>query len=310
MTDLEYIAETLSEEGMRKKNDNQLSIFDIELPPPETVVKQSLTTSPANSPKIPPTINFARVPDEEYSNKPVYEHIPRVNELLKKLDRMIYKVSKWELLSDLFEMGAIAISNQFDKIRANEREKKYLTLIKKYSKEDQETIVDMFTDIYKLLTSQIYIGFGDYLGELYMSSGTSSNKSGQFFTPYCVSKLCAQCAINPDIVKQHMDNDEILTLHEPTCGSGGMVLAAVDVLYNQYNFNYSRNLVVECGDIDARCVHMAYLQLSLAGVPAIIFHRDALTMETWARWETPAYIMQWLRFRNVFKGTTADTKAN
>ena len=85
-----------------------------------------------------------------------------------------------------------------------------------------------------------------------------------------------------------------------------MVLACADVLYNDYHFNISRNLLVECGDIDARCVHMSYLQLGLAGIPAVIFHRDALSLETWDRWETPAYIMQYSRFRGAFAGTPSD----
>lgn len=80
-----------------------------------------------------------------------------------------------------------------------------------------------------------------------------------------------------------------------------LVLAAVDVLYNKYRFNYSRNLLVECSDIDERCVYMTYLQLACAGVPAIIYQRDTLSMKTWQRWETPAYIMQWTRFKDVLK---------
>ena len=82
-----------------------------------------------------------------------------------------------------------------------------------------------------------------------------------------------------------------------------MIIAAVDILYNKYRFNYSRNLFVECSNIDQRCVHMAYLQLSLSGVPAVIYQRDTLTMQTWQRWETPALIMQWMRFRRfLIKG--------
>ena len=103
-------------------------------------------------------------------------------------------------------------------------------------------------------------------------------------------------------VEEYAENNKILTLHEPACGSGGMIMAAVDVLYNKYKFNYSHNLLVECGDIDARCVHMTYLQLSLAGVSAVVYQRDTLSMQTWQRWETPTYIMQYLRFRNVLGG--------
>lgn len=79
---------------------------------------------------------------------------------------------------------------------------------------------------------------------------------------------------------------------------GGMVLALVENLHKN-GFNYSRNLFVECGDIDSRCVHMAYLQLGLSGVPAVIYHRNALSMETWDVWHTPALCMQWLRFRHL-----------
>lgn len=227
-----------------------------------------------------------------------FESIPTVNGLLKKLDSMVYRVNRHEFLSDLFECGAIAVSNQFDKSQADEREKRYLNIIKKYDKPTQQVIVDMFTDIYILLSNQIDVGFDDYLGKLYMLSETSNSHAGQFFTPYDVSKACAQITINPEIVNEHKENDSILTVCEPACGSGGMVLALVDVLYDQYNFNYSRNLFVECSDIDSRCVHMTYLQLGLAGVPAVIYRRNTLTMETWERWVTPAYIMQWMRFRD------------
>ena len=163
----------------------------------------------------------------------------------------------------------------------------------------QNLISEIFAQIYALLTTQIYTGFGDHLGELYMRSETSNSKSGQFFTPYHVSKLCAESAVNADEIQEHIENDKILTLHEPTCGSGGMIIALADILYNKYHFNISRNLFVECGDIDSRCVHMAYLQLSLAGIPAVIYHRDGLTLATWDKWETPAYIMQYSRFKAV-----------
>ena len=36
---------------------------------------------------------------------------------------------------------------------------------------------------------------------------------------------------------------------------------------------------------------MAYLQLSLFGIPAIIVHGNSLTVEQWSVWKTPAYIL-------------------
>lgn len=231
---------------------------------------------------------------------------PSVDKILKILDKSYYKVDRHELLSNVFECGAIAVSNRFDTRRAKIREEKYSQIMKKYDTDGQNLIADVFTKIFKLLSSQLSIGFNDYLGELYMKSETSNSKSGQFFTPYCVSKICAECSINPVTVSVFKDQDKILKLHEPTCGSGGMIIATADILYNKYQFNISHNLLVECGDIDARCVYMTYLQLSLAGIPAIIYHRDGLTLETWDRWETPAYIFQWPRFRSILRGETDD----
>lgn len=170
-----------------------------------------------------------------------------------------------------------------------------------HDKNGQMLILEIFSMIYSLLSQQIFtnVGFNDYLGELYMKSNTSNSKAGQFFTPYHVSKLCAGISVDPNIVNECRDTDKILTINEPACGSGGMVLAAADIMYNRHRLNISRNLLVVCSDIDTRCVHMAYLQLGLAGIPAIVCHQDTLSLKTWDVWETPSYIMQWLRFRNA-----------
>ena len=267
----------------------QLSLFDIELPPQKEVAIKEDTTN---------KISFAKISEKP---KPIFgkKDIPTVDDILKLLDKGAYKTNRYELLSDIFQCGAIAISNKFDIPQAEEREKTYLNIIKKYDKDMQYLIAEIFAKIYLLLTSQIDYGFADYIGELYMKSETSSKNAGQFFTPYCISKACAETAINSSQVEQYIKDDKILTLNEPACGSGGMIIATIDTLYNKYDFNYSRNLFVECSDIDARCVYMTYLQLACTGVPAVIYQRDTLSMQTWQRWETPAYIMQWLRFRDI-----------
>lgn len=274
---------------MPDKDYEQLSLFDIQLPP----------VTEATAP--PPIIHYAKVPDEEFNCPHKVEGIPTVNDILKQLDKGLYKVGRHEFLSDVFECGAIAVSNRFDRRQAPAREETFNRIMKKYEPDMRQLLTEIFCMIYKLLTNQINpnVGFNDYLGELYMKSETSNRKAGQFFTPYDISKACAAVSIDHELVEEYIRRDKIITMNEPTCGAGGMILAAVDILYNQHHFNFSRNLVVECSDIDSRCVHMTYLQLGLAGIPAVIYQRDTLSMKTWQRWETPAYIMQWLRFRNA-----------
>lgn len=286
----------------------QATLFDIELPP----YPQESNIPPESFPEAddPPKtyINGARVPEEEYIYNPLNENTPTVDSILKMIERGLYKTNVHEFLSDIFECGAIAISNRFDLRRYKAREERYLQIIKKYDTAMQKLIAEIFAAIFCLLSQQINpkIGFKDYLGELYMRSETSNSKTGQFFTPYSLSRACAEVTINEAMVNSYIEQDKIITMCEPTCGAGGMILAAVDVLYNKYHFNTARNLVVECSDIDSRCVHMCYLQLGLAGVPAVIYKRNSLTLETWERWETPAYIMQYTRFKDFLKGTAND----
>ncbi len=99
-----------------------------------------------------------------------------------------------------------------------------------------------------------------------------------------------------DIVTDKKERDEIITINDPCCGGGGLLIAALDVLRDN-KFNYARNCFMDAGDIDIRCVHMTYLQLSLAGVPAIVRHQNALTRELWSVWYTPAYIFQFPYFQ-------------
>lgn len=268
----------------------QLSLFDaVE---PETASKEKAQPEAETKPR---TIKLALVPDEEFKQTP-YIKSPKIDDIIKLISKATYKVGTHELLSDVFECSAIAISNKFDKRNYDRREETYKAIMSKHDLETRKLISEIFAEIFALLTNQINIGFNDYLGELYMRSETSSSKAGQFFTPFSISKLCAETSVNQKTIEECIEKDKILTMHEPTVGAGGMALALADVLYNKYHFNISRNLFIECGDIDARCVHMTYLQLALAGIPAVVYHRDGLTLETWDRWETPAYIMQYPRF--------------
>lgn len=105
----------------------------------------------------------------------------------------------------------------------------------------------------------------------------------------------ARATLEESLIKEKAEKDDILTISDPCCGGGGLLIAALDVL-KSLGVNYARNCFIDCGDIDIRCIHMTYLQLSLAGVPAIVKHQNALTREFWGVWYTPAYLFQYPRF--------------
>ena len=216
---------------------------------------------------------------------------PQVEEIIRAIDKVNWRIDHGRLIADIFECSALALSNKFDFISYDKREKRYLEIIKNYLPQEQKTISEIAGKIFTLLSSQVFEGvYKDYLGELFMNCNLGNKKTGQFFTPYDVSKFCAELSLDTENL-----GDKIINLNDPTCGSGGMMIAAIDVL-NRRGVNYTRNCFVDCGDIDIRCVHMAYLQLSLTGTPAIIKHQDALSRQLWDAWRTPAYLLQYPRF--------------
>ena len=207
----------------------------------------------------------------------------------------------YTVVRDFFELSAISIRNNFD--HGNEYanlEKRYKEIARGYKKEYLEGFATALGMLGKKIQDAVNgnAPFADWAGELYMDSGTSNGKAGQFFTPYSVSQCMARINFPKDEVLDKLGNDpnRVLTIYEPTCGAGGLIVASIDAL-NEAGVNYSWNAFVDCGDIDPRCVHMTYVTLSLLGVPAVVRLGDALMMEYRQTWFTPAYLMAWPHFK-------------
>lgn len=223
--------------------------------------------------------------------------VPTLDEIAADIDRAAYGKDKRKFVSDIFECGAIAISNRVDISQITEREKRYMEIIKSYSPKERNRLAEIFGKIVALLSSVVYDDgeFDDYLGRLFMQCKLASEDMGQFFTPYHISKLMAHMTFEKSHVRKLLADNKYITVSDPCCGGGGMLVASLDVL-RSYGVNYAAECLIDCGDVDIRCVHMTYLQLSLAGASAIVRHKDALTNETWSVWYTPAYIFQYMRF--------------
>lgn len=214
---------------------------------------------------------------------------------------MIHDRDHYTVIRDFFELSAISIRNNFD--HGNEYanlEKRYTEIAQGYKKEYLEGFATALGLLGKKIQDAVNgnAPFADWAGELYIDSGTSNGKAGQFFTPYHLSKLMAECTFDKDKLKAEIaaDSDHVITIAEPTCGAGGLIVASIDAL-NEAGVNYSWNAFVDCGDIDQRCVHMTYVTLSLLGVPAVVRLGDALMMEYRQNWFTPAYLMAWPHFK-------------
>lgn len=174
--------------------------------------------------------------------------------------------SIYQVFTDWVQCTAIGIQNSSCILR-NEiweaREKRYLDVYNRYS-------VNRFPELTAYLVEELGENMSDVLGHLFMSGGMGSNVTGQFFTPFHLSYLTANLI---DIEKAK--NDPIITMNEPSIGGGGMVIAVAKVLH-EHGIDYQKKLRVVGQDLDHSVLNMAYVQLSLLGIDAILVQGDTL----------------------------------
>ena len=190
------------------------------------------------------------------------------------------KYSAYEVFTDWIRSCAIAIANRctlvHDKVW-NDREQLYMDTMRRYNEKEQEYFAEMFVWLGEALDKEM----GDILGEVYMEAEMGSKTAGQFFTPFHVSELCAKL----NLAGTKPDPDGKYRINEPSCGGGGMIIAACKALKDQ-GVNYQRQVDVVAQDLDWKGVYMTYLQLSLLGISAIVVQGDTLS-EPYIRGRTP-----------------------
>lgn len=167
--------------------------------------------------------------------------------------------------------------------RSDNLEQRYLNIIKTYTKEQAEE----FSKLFAFLVLGLEQESQDFLGQVYMSLNLGSQANGQYFTPYSVSKFMAE--INFTEIES-LQNNQLITLSEPCCGSGALIIAFVQTL-REHNINYQQKLFVEAIDISEMCFKMTYVQLSLLGIPAKVVQGDSLSLKFQQVLYTPFYFV-------------------
>lgn len=210
--------------------------------------------------------------------------------IIKEIENMQGAFSPYQIFSDWVCCCSIAVQNAVQ-LHHNDvwqkREQLYLDTLRRYPEGTEERFAKMFCLLGDQLTEQM----SDALGEIYMEAGMGSKYTGQFFTPFHLSELVARLAIQDSIKSFEDGMTEVITLHEPSCGGGGMIIAAAKVLKNM-GINYQRYLDVVAQDLDWKGVYMTHLQCSLLGIKAIVVQGDTLA-EPFDRRATPADRIMW-----------------
>lgn len=192
-------------------------------------------------------------------------------EIINCINKISGKYSAYDVFTDWIRCTALGISNSLHLIHDKvwkEREKMYISTMQKYSQDEQIGLCEMTAWLIETLED----GPDDVLGSIYMEAGMGSKAAGQFFTPFHISMLLAKIALN--YVKK--DENDYIELLEPSCGGGGMILAAAKIL-NDAGINYQKRMRVVAQDLDWKGVYMCYVQLSLLGIHAVCVQGDTLS---------------------------------
>jgi type I restriction-modification system DNA methylase subunit len=195
-------------------------------------------------------------------------------EIINIINGMAGKYSGYEIFTDWIRCLALSIAQSTHMIRNKawqDREQLYLDTVRKYSSDDLEK----FGELTARLIEALEEGPDDILGKVYMEAGMGSKFAGQFFTPFHLSELCAMCGLQEQIEAYKSGEIEKITVNEPSCGGGAMIIAAAKILKDN-GINYQKAMDVVAQDLDWKGVYMCYVQLSLLGISAICVQGDTL----------------------------------
>lgn len=127
----------------------------------------------------------------------------------------------------------------------------------------------------------------DFLGEVAGELGSLSKWGGQFFTPFALSQLIAQMNVSADSIATHVKDKGYFSVSEPAIGAGGMILA-LGKTFSEAGFDIEKTVYVEGWDVSETAFQMAYIQLSLANIPAKLIRGNSLSLERFETYLTPS----------------------
>lgn len=189
---------------------------------------------------------------------------------------------RYEVFRDFISMAGIAIQNAF--LKSDELEQEYLAIVSRYEKDDVVKMSHLLAEV--VMGLEVYPC--DFLGGVFMELELGSDQIGQFFTPFEVSKMMAMM-IHGDTIDA-LSERPFITCAEPACGSGGMIIAFAQTMYEK-GLNPQEQLWVSCVDVDPVAAMMAYVQLSLLHIPAEVVVGNSLSMKFTKVMRTPAHYL-------------------
>lgn len=195
-------------------------------------------------------------------------------QFFSNFQRLCNRHHTWQVWQDFVHMSACAIANAVDQRPDvwNLREASYLAVVKRYSKDELNLICKLFSITVMALDEN---PTQDFLGKIYMQLDFGSGWQGQFFTPWNIAELMAKMQIE-DNLKEQIETEGYISINDPCCGAGCMLLAFAHVCRSDMGINYQQSVFFVGQDIDEVVAKMCYIQISLLGCPGYVVVGDTL----------------------------------
>jgi hypothetical protein len=216
-------------------------------------------------------------------------------QFIKAFERLAHDRERHDVLSDFLEMAVCAIrkTTLLPGPAADAIEERYMAVVARNAPED----VRAMPALLGITTLAVQEGGCDFLGQVVVELELPNQHMGQFFTPYDVSRMIAELTF--DTLDEIIAEQGFVTVLEPACGAGGMIIAAADVVERK-GFDIARQLYVDGTDISPMCFRMSYLQASLRGIPATIRRGNTLSGEVFETALTPAFFEFYATHKTAF----------
>lgn len=202
---------------------------------------------------------------------------PELKETVEIFDRLAYRWQYSEVFDDLLDY-AIRQYLLLPTETSIEQEKRYL---KKYTPDEHTMFETMFKNLVVLTKPRVNLwaapdsktntGWYDPLGSFYEEVSSDGKKSamGQFFTPTHIVDMMCMMTLGIDR-NPKMDAGEPITIGEPACGSGRMLLAANAIYPGCFSC---------ANDIDGMCAKMTAINMCLNGAVGQVTCGDGLDIK-------------------------------
>lgn len=201
-------------------------------------------------------------------------------EFLKTIDHLCRRHQRHKVFEDFVTMASSALIVRQSPQHAVESEADYMACVPRYERDELEE----FGKLLAITQIALNARFCDFLGSVFMQAEVSNSHLGQFFTPYELSYASAKMLLHDRENKP----GQLITVQEPACGSGGMVIAFAQAAA-EIGIDYHWDTYTVAVDISEVAARMAYIQLSLLDIPAHVVWGDTLRMTERRAWPTMAY---------------------